>query len=151
MMAMIMMMMMMMMMVMMMTSNNHIRRRLLRLCLETARRDGCHNAGEDDRDHDDDRDDRDHDHDHAGDDYDLISLQPLLKARLAASPNKNASRTYITSPDGVDNEEFGYDYTFQMGMTKLIAIIACCHMEDKNCDVGSSPLTSSIPTSTSST
>ena len=34
------------------------------------------------------------------------------QARLAASPNKNASRTYITSPDGVDNEEFGYDITF---------------------------------------
>ena len=31
------------------------------------------------------------------------------QARLAASPNKNASRTYITSPDGVDNEEFGYE------------------------------------------
>jgi len=30
-----------------------------------------------------------------------------MQARLAASPNKNASRTYITSPDGVDNEEFG--------------------------------------------
>ena len=149
-------MMMMMTMIMMVTmmmatmmSDNHgsdICRRLLRLCLETARGDGRHNAGGDDHDdepdhdhdHDHDRDDdRDCDHDHAGDDFDLISLQPLLKARLAASPNKNASRTYITSPDGVDNEEFGYDYiyAFQMGMTRLIAIIACCHIEDKNCAV----------------
>ena len=32
-----------------------------------------------------------------------------MQARLAASPNKNASRTYITSPEAmaVDNEEFG--------------------------------------------
>ena len=30
-----------------------------------------------------------------------------MQARLAASPNKNASRTYITSPLGIESEEFG--------------------------------------------
>ena len=30
-----------------------------------------------------------------------------MQARLAASPNKNASRTYITSPLGMESEEFG--------------------------------------------
>merc|ERR550534_980321 len=30
-----------------------------------------------------------------------------MQARLAATPNKNSTRTYITSPEGVDNEEFG--------------------------------------------
>ena len=30
-----------------------------------------------------------------------------MQARLAASPNKNASRTYITSPVGMETEDFG--------------------------------------------
>ena len=100
-----------MMMTTMMTDHHHsdIFRRLLCVCLETARGDGRHNAGDDhvDDNCDYDCDDPNHDQGHACDDFDLNSLQPLSKARLAASPNKNASRTYITSPDGVDNEEFG--------------------------------------------